>query len=192
MSTKVNSQLEIRQLLHDWQSGNTHSRDQLFEKLYVELKKLSSTILRGENHISISAGDLVNEAAIRLMGLNNITWQDKAHFMALASRMMRRVLIDHARRKNTNKRGHKKVTLITNHVGLNQEQIDIQHIEEALVRLQILDKERADIVEMRYYGGLSIKEITEVTGKSVSTIKRNWRVSRAWLAKTISESRSAD
>jgi len=180
---------DVQKLLHDWRDGDEHSRDRLFEKLYIELRKLSSSILRGEGYISLSTGDLVNEAVIRLVGLKYISWQDKAHFMALASRMMRRVLVEHARKKNANKREHKKVTLLTNNVGANIERMDSQLIEHALIRLQIIDKERAEIVEMRYYGGLSLKEIGEVTGKSPSTIKRNWHVSRTWIAQAIEDAR---
>ena len=168
------------------------SRDELFDRLYVELRKLSNYHLRGEGHISLSTGDLVNESVMRLIGLKNISWQDKAHFMALASRMMRRVLIEHARKKKTNKREHQKVTLITKHMGPAAERIDTQSIEQALIRLHALDPERADIVEMRYFGGLTLEEIAEVMGKSQSTIKRSWRVSRAWLIQAVSEARQSD
>ena len=92
-------------------------------------------------------------------------------------------------KKNANKREHFKVTLITQIAGMNSERLDAQVIEHALIRLQALDKDRAEIVEMRYYGGLSLKEISEVTGKSTSTVQRNWRTSRAWLSKVISEER---
>jgi RNA polymerase sigma factor (TIGR02999 family) len=189
MQSDVALNEDVQKLLHGWRDGDSQARDKLFDRLYVELRKLSSSILRGEGHISLSTGDLVNEAVMRLIGLKYIDWQDKAHFMALASRMMRRVLVEHARKKNANKRDHQKVTLVTQVVGANAQRMDNQLLEHALIRLQALDKERAEIVEMRYYGGLSLEEIAEVIGKSPSTIKRNWRASRAWLVQAISESR---
>ena len=189
MHTNTIDNTDVQKLLHGWRDGDQRARDMLFERLYIELRKLSSSILRGEGQISLTTGDLVNEAVMRLIGLKHIDWQDKAHFMALASRMMRRVLVEHARKKHANKREHQKVTLVTQVAGASVERMDNQLLEHALIRLQALDKERAEIVEMRYYGGLSLEEIAEVIGKSPSTVKRNWRSSRAWLVQAISESR---
>ena len=172
---------DITLLLKAWRGGSSAARDKLFEKLYNELRLVSAALLRNEGRVSLSTGDLVNDAAVRLIGLENIDWQNKAHFMALASRMMRRVLVDHARKKDANKRQHHKVTLVTNLNGNQTENINIQKLEHALVRLQAIDPVRAEIVEMRYYGGLSLEEIGVVVGMSASTIKRNWRASRAWL-----------
>jgi len=172
---------DITLLLKAWRDGSSAARDKLFKKLYSELRLVSTALLRKEGRISLSTGDLVNDAAVRLIGLENIDWQNKAHFMALASRMMRRVLVDHARKKDANKRRHQKVTLVTRLVGNQTESINIQKLEHALVRLQAIDPIRAEIVEMRYYGGLSLEEIGAVVGMSASTIKRNWRASRAWL-----------
>ncbi len=179
-------ELSAKALLHAWRAGDIRARDQLFERLYVELRKMSASLLRREGGVSLSTGDLVNEAVLRLMKLEKIDWQDKAHFLALSARMMRRVLIDHARKKNTDKRAHQRVTLTT---GLmrGQETVDIHRLETALVRLQAIDKERARIVEMRYYGGLSLDEIAEVVGSSPSTVKRNWRGSRAWILTAMEE-----
>lgn len=187
MTSKTATLSEVQTLLHKWRDGDFAARDKLFEKLYFELNKLSAYVLRGEGNISLSAGDLVNEAVIRLIGLNHISWQDKAHFMALASRMMRRVLIDHARKKNSDKREHQRVTLVTKNVGDITDNVDSQVVEHALLRLQTVDSKRAEIVEMRYYGGLTLQEIAEVTGQSPSTVKRNWRISKAYMAKFISE-----
>ena len=191
MHREMPDNIEIKKLLLAWRDGSTASRDKLFDLLYVELCNLSASALKGERQISLSTGDLVNEAVIRLVSLKHISWQDKAHFMALAARMMRRVLIEHARKKNSNKRQHRKVTLITEIAGMNAEILDAQLVESALLRLQVLDKDRAEIVEMRYFGGLSLKQIAEVTGKSPSTIQRSWRVSRAWLEQVISEARKS-
>lgn len=157
------------------------ARDKLFACLYAELRQISAGMLRAERHSSLATDDLVNEAAIRLLQLDRIDWSDKSHFLALAARAMRRILIDHARRKNSDKRRHKKVTLVTRMEGVPG-QLDFDILEKSLIRLSAIDSAKADIVELRYFGGLSLPEIAEVTGTSESTVKRQWRVARAWLA----------
>ena len=108
---------DAKHLLDAWRDGDDSARDRLFTLLYTELRQISAALLRAESKTSLSTGDLVNEAVLRLMRMNEIDWNDKAHFLALAARAMRRSLIDHARRKNSDKRRHDKVTLITNVVG---------------------------------------------------------------------------
>ncbi len=174
------------ELLHAWREGDVSARDQLFDNLYVELRKISANLLRGEGNISLTTGDLVNEATMRVINSENIAFNDKAHFLALTARTMRRVLIDHARKHASDKRHHQKVTLVTHLMG-GQETIDIHRLENALLRLKAMNPDRAKIVEMRYYGGLSLEEIAEVMGTSASTVKRDWRVSRAWLLETLAE-----
>ena len=181
--------LDAKGLLDAWQAGDSCARDELIERLYNELRQISGALLNREGGISLTTGDLVNEAVIRLIGLKHIDWQDKAHFMAMSARTMRRVLIDHARKKGANRRKHQKVTLVTHLMGGGQESIDINNLETALTRLQVIDEDRAKIVEMRYYGGLSLEEIAEVMGVSTSTVQRSWRVSRAWLLKALKDDR---
>jgi len=188
--TASSNDFSTKILLDKWRAGDGAARDELFLRLYSELRKISTSLLRREGGVSLSTGDLVNEAVLRLIDLERIDWQDKAHFLALSARTMRRVLIDHARRKNSDKRSHKKVTLITDIIGGGPDSIDIHHLESALVRLQIIDETRAQIVEMRYYGGLSLDEIAEVTGMSTSSVKRSWRVSRSWLLNALEEERA--
>ncbi len=177
---------ETKALLQAWRKGDTNARDTLFELLYGELRQVSAALLRAESNNSLSTGDLVNEAAIRLIRLDQIDWADKSHFLALSARAMRRVLIDHARKKKSNKRHHHKVTLVTRLEGSAQ-RIDMDVLEKALIRLAILDAEKAGIVELRYFGGMSLPEIAEVTGTSESTVKRQWRVARAWLLDAMRE-----
>jgi RNA polymerase sigma factor (TIGR02999 family) len=110
--------------------------------------------------------------------------------MALSARMMRRVLIDHARRKDSDKRYHQKVTLFTQIDGATKEKFDFVNLEQALNRLHAIDPKRAEIVEMRYFGGLSLKEIAAVLQMSISTVQRSWRVSRAWLRSSMTETSS--
>jgi RNA polymerase sigma factor (TIGR02999 family) len=181
---------DSRDLLKAWQSGDTGAGDRLFVLLYSELRQISAAVLRGEGNASLSTGDLVNEAVLRLIKLERIEWTGKAHFLALAARAMRQVLVDHARKKKAGKRGHQRVTLITNVVNQLPQRIELDALEKALVRLSVIDKKKAEIVEMRYFGGLPIEDISKVTGDSESTVKRHWRVARAWLIDAMQTSAS--
>jgi len=178
--------IDSNRLLAAWRSGDTGARDDLFNLLYRELRQVSAALLRAESNNSLSTGDLVNEATLRLIHLDQIDWADKSHFLALAARAMRRILIDHARKKKSDKRQHHKVTLVTRLEGVEQ-RLDIEVLEKALIRLSVIDEEKASIVELRYFGGLSLQEIAEVVGTSESTVKRQWRVARAWLLDAMKE-----
>ncbi|MAN45953.1 MAG: sigma-70 family RNA polymerase sigma factor [Alphaproteobacteria bacterium] len=185
MSTEEN--LSAKQLLDAWRGGDMGARDELFTQLYSELRLISAALIRSESNLSLSSGDLVNEAVIRLMRLDQIEWADKAHFLALAARAMRRVLIDHARKKNSDKRQHRKVTLVSKVAGKGAERLEVDQLEKALIRLSVIDPDRAEIVELRYFGGMTLEEIAEVKAISESTVKRNWRVARAWLLDSLKE-----
>jgi len=178
--------MESKRLLEAWRSGDTNARDDLFNLLYGELRQVSAALLRSERNSSLSTGDLVNEATLRLIRLERIDWVDKSHFLALSARAMRRVLIDHARKKRSDKRHHHKVTLVTRLEGV-EHRLDIEVLEKALIRLAVIDDEKASIVELRYFGGMSLQEIAEVVGTSESTVKRQWRVARAWLLDAMKE-----
>lgn len=177
---------DSKRLLSAWRSGDTTARDDLFTLLYSELRQVSAALLRSECNSSLSTGDLVNEATLRLIRLEQIDWVDKSHFLALSARAMRRILIDHARKKKSDKRFHHKVTLVTRVEGVEQ-RLDIEVLEKALIRLTVIDADMANIVELRYFGGMSVQEIAEVVGTSQSTIKRQWRVARAWLLDAMKE-----
>lgn len=178
--------LETKRLLAAWREGDLVARDRLFTLLYSELNQVSAALLRAERNSSLATGDLVNEAVMRLIRLDQIEWTDKTHFLALSARAMRRILIDNARKKLSDKRHHQKVTLVTRLPGVAADRIDFDVLEKALIRLAAIDKEKADIVELRYFGGMSHQEIAEVTGTSESTVKRGWRAARAWLLDAMS------
>ena len=180
----VASSTDSKALLQNWRAGDMSARDELFELLYSELRQVSAALLRAESNNSLSTGDLVNEASIRLIQLDQIQWTDKSHFLALSARAMRRVLIDHARKKSADKRLHHRVTLITRFEG-GAHRLDLDVLEKSLIRLAAIDSEKANIVELRYFGGMTLEEISEVTGASASTVKRQWRVARAWLLDTM-------
>lgn len=178
-----------KDLLDRWRSGETEARDELFQLLYSELRQVSAALLRTERNTSLSTGDLVNEAVIRLIKLNRIEWADKSHFLALSARAMRRVLIDHARMKNTDKRQHQKVTLVTR-LDDGQHRMDMDVLEKSLIRLAAIDPDKANIVEQRYFGGMTLEDIAEVAGTSESSVKRQWRIARAWLLDAMKEAQN--
>lgn len=173
-------------LLQSWRrDGDDRARDRLVTLFYPWLKRAAAGLLRGERHVSLSAGDLVQEAFVRLIQLKHVEWRDRAHFMALASRVMRRVLVDHVRAKRTDKRDHQRVTLTT--LAEPQGRIDLRALDHALLRLSALNPEHADIVEMRYFGGMSVGDIAEVTGLSEPTVQRRWSAARGWLLTALRE-----
>ena len=182
----MSDRIETQVLLQDWRGGDTAARNELFDRLYTELLQISAALLRVESNNSLSTGDLVNEAAMRLIQLDRIDWQDRAHFLALSAKAMRRVLIDHARKKKADKREHQKVTLVTRFEG-NAQRIDLDNLEKALIRLAALDEEKANIVELRYFGGLNLAEVGDLLGVSESTVKRQWRSARAWLMNALQD-----
>lgn len=171
----------IDTLLGAWQSGDETARDTLFDLLYSELQTVAAALLRKEYNSSLSTGDLVNEAVLKIVNVSGVGWVNKSHFLALAARAMRRVLVDQARAKSSNKRHHQRVTLVTECGSANTERLDLDALDKALIRLKVLDEDKADIVELRYFGGMSLDDIATVKRMSKSTIKRNWQIARLWL-----------
>jgi RNA polymerase sigma factor (TIGR02999 family) len=174
---------DARALLRGWREGNLAARDRLFEIFYPDLRRSAAAMLRRERGVSLSTGDLIHETVTRLIALNRIDWNDRAHFMALSARMMRRALLDHIRAKRALKREHEKVELST---GIGEEpNIEIEELNAALERLATIDPERAEIVEMRYFGGMEIVDIAQVLHLSESTVKRRWATARLWLLEAL-------
>jgi RNA polymerase sigma factor (TIGR02999 family) len=167
-----------------WRDGEHSARDRLIARLHPELIQIAAARLRRERDTSLSTGDLINEAVIRLMRTGAIALTDRAHVIALASRMMRNILVDHARTKLAGRRDHVKVELTT-HVEGGQ-RFDLEMLESALIRLGAIDAQMVEIVEMRYFGGMTVTDIAVVTGLSEPTIKRRWQTARAWLVDTLS------
>jgi RNA polymerase sigma factor (TIGR02999 family) len=175
---------ETRILLDKWQGGGMAARDALITKLHPQLSLIASARLRGERDTSLSTGDLVNETILRLIQVEKLQLKDRAHLLALASHMMRHVLIDRARQKQTDKRRHQKVELTTNVEA--EQSFDLHFLDSALKRLARIDVALMEIVEMRYFGGMTIAEIAQVQGVSEATIKRRWQTARAWLSDALS------
>ena len=173
---------EATQLLHDWRAGSLEARDRLVALLYGELRGLAARQFgreRADHTLQPTA--LVSEAYQRLAALERIDWRDRAHFIGVAARLMREILIDHARRRNAAKRdGGERVTLSGLEIAAD-EALDLVDLDEALVRLERIDPVKARIVELRYFGGLSIEETGQVLEQSPATVKRHWQAARVWL-----------
>lgn len=172
-------------LLHAWRAGDGDARERLFDLFYPWLRQAAGALLRNERAVSLSSGDLVQETVLRLIQLKRIDWEDSAHFMALASMFMRRVLIEHVRAKQANKRDHWRIELTTRFEP--ERPLDLRKLDHALIRLSAIDPEKAEIVEMRYFGGMTIADIAKVLDVSEPTVKRRWAATRLWLMDAIED-----
>ena len=173
----------VEGLIASWRGGDAAARDALVTLLYPELRTIASAQMRREHNVSISSADLINDAILRLVRMGRIDIADRAHVIALSARLMRNILVDHAREKRTDKRLHQKVEL--NHDIDGEQRVDLILLETALKRLAAIDMELSDLVEMRYFGGMPLGDIAQVTGLSEATLKRRWRTARAWLADAL-------
>jgi len=185
-------QHEVTQILRDWSGGDARAPERLMPFVYDELRRLARSFLaRERDGHTLQPTALVNEAYLRLVDQTRVEWQNRAHFYGIASRMMRRVLIDHARAHVTDKRGGGAVRLSLEDVQLPAEQraASLVALDEALGRLAAMDERKCRVVEMRFFGGLSDEEIAEVLGVTTRTVLRDWKKARLWLYRELSESR---
>ena len=176
---------DVSALLRAWSGGDQHALEALTPLVYEELHRLARRHMRGErSEHSLQATALVNEAYMRLADYTRMQWQDRAHFFAVSSQVMRRILVDHARRHNV-KRGrgvpHMPLDDVIVIAPAEDADTDLVALDEALIGLARLDPRKAQIVEMRFFGGLTVEEIGEVLKVSPGTIKRDWRAAKAWL-----------
>lgn len=182
----------ITQLLLELREGGRESIDQLLPIVYDELRRLArSHLSRERQEHTLQPTALVNEAYIRLIGQKEIDWKDRAHFFGVASRLMREILIEYARGRNRKKRGGGcTMVVIDDAVSYDgNREVDILAINEALTKLEDLDERQAKIVEMKFFGGLSIDEIAEACSVSPATVKREWQTAKLFLSKML-ETRS--
>lgn len=181
----MSSSAEITGLLKNSQSGDRAALDRLLPLIYDELRRLAASHLRRErpDH-TLQATALVHEAYLRLVEQHSVDWRNRAHFFALAAEMMRRILVNHAQQHHAQKRGgHDTKLALDEAVSLAGEErpIDWLLMDDALKRLTALDPRQGRIVELRFFGGLTVEEVAEVLGVSEITVKREWRVAKAWL-----------
>jgi RNA polymerase sigma factor (TIGR02999 family) len=177
-------QLHITQLLLDWSEGNRAALERLTPLVYGELHRLAHHHMNRERagH-TLQTSALVNEAFLRLVDQRNVKWNNRAHFFAIAAQMMRRILVDYARSHLYAKRGAGAVHVSLDRVGLvsNEPAAEVAALDEALTKLGSIDPQQARVVELRFFGGLTIKETAEVMGISVDMVKREWSTAKAWL-----------
>ncbi len=171
-------------MLKEAQAGKRESLDEFLPLVYDELKKIAAYKLVSErkNH-TLQATALVHEAYLRLIDQHSVNWQNRAHFFAIASEMMRRILVNHAEAHNAQKRGDGKTLVSLDDVDnlAGDSEVDLIFLDNALNELAEFDPTQAKIVELKFFGGLTNEEAAEVFGVSESTIKREWRMARAWL-----------
>lgn len=170
------------------------SVDLLLPLVYDELKALAGRYLRGESKVTLHPTSLVHEAYLRLSGQRRLAWNDRAHFFRLAAQTMRRVLVDHCRERQAQKRGGSdvRITLVDSAAVAPPIEVDLLALESALARLEGLDPQQARIVELRFFAGMTVEESAEVLGISPATIKRDWAMAKAWLFLEISGAASSD
>ena len=186
---------EVTNLLIELKNGNRDAESRLMPLVYGELRRLAGLYMRGERpgH-TLQATALVHEAYLRLVGHEDVDWQNRAHFFGVAANLMRRILVDHARAKQAKKRGggDQKVSLDQAVLVRPEAPEQFLALDEALERLAKRDPRQARIVELRYFGGLSEEEAAEVLEVSVRTVKRDWSVARAWLYQQLNPQPARD
>ena len=180
---------QVTQLLVAWGDGDQAARDELMPLVYEELHRLAHHCMSRERpgHTMQTSG-LVNEAYLRLVDQRSIHWQNRAHFFGIAARLMRQVLVDYARRRHNAKRGGNahRVSLDEAMVVSKERAADVMALDDALKSLAEFDPRQSQIVELRFFGGLSIEETAEVLKVSPGTVMRDWTLAKAWLRKVIS------
>ncbi|MGV3518095.1 MAG: sigma-70 family RNA polymerase sigma factor [Luteitalea sp.] len=187
----MNSQRHVSRLVAQSAAGDAAAAAELFPIVYEELRRLAASALRRErtDH-TLQPTALVHEAFLRLAETPGASWENRAHFVAVAARVMRRVLVDHARGRNALKRGNGEIRVPLDDVDVAAvgQDVDLVALDDALARLATLDERQARIVELRFFGGLSVPETAALIGASERTVKRDWQVARAWLTRELSSS----
>ena len=179
---------DVTQLLVAWSNGDEAARDQLIPLVYEELHRLAHHYMNRERpgH-TLQTSALVNEAFVRLIDQRDVHWQNRSHFFGIAAQMMRRVLVDYARSRQYQKRGGDvvQVSLNENLIVSNEQTAEVVALDDALKSLATFDQRKCQIVELRFFAGLSIEEAAQVLGISPGTVMRDWTLAKAWLRKEI-------
>ena len=186
---------EVTQLLVAWRQGKQDALDELIPVVYEELRRQAHRYLQREQKgHSLQTTALINETYLRLLGCQKVSWKNRAHFFAVTARMMRRILVDYARSRRSQRRGGDlaKTTLdqkLTFPIARNS---DLVALDDALNELALKDERRSRVVELRFFGGLSIEETAEVLGVCPDTVVRDWRLAKVWLAREVKKSVEAN
>ncbi len=180
---------EVTQLLVAWSDGDRAALDRLMPLVHTELRRLAHSYMsRERTGHTLQTMALVNEAYLRLVDQRNMRWENRAHFFGIAARLMRQILVEHARSRQAAKRGGAQIRLSLSKVDriASRPDVNLIALDEALGRLEAIDAQKSRIVELRYFGGLGVEETAEVIGVSPATVKRDWSMARAWLRREIS------
>jgi RNA polymerase sigma-70 factor, ECF subfamily len=189
--SKTPKQHEITQLLAEWSDGNQSALDELYPLVYDELHRLARRYMSREREgHTLQTTALINEAYVRLVDQRNVHWANRSHFFAISAQIMRRILIDHARRHAYAKRGGgaQQVSLDEAAIVTRTAGAELLRLDEALKSLAEMDPRRSQVVELRYFGGPNNEEIAGVLNISENTVTRDWNMARAWLHQQLSES----
>jgi|SRR5882672_1075836 len=181
----------VTAILRDWTNGDKQAQDQLFRAVYNELHRQAARYLRHENPgLSLQTTDLIHEAYLRLIDQQHVEWQNRLHFFGIAAQVMRRILVDHARSRQAAKRGGSDIRLpLEEAIAVLPGQdldFDFVALDEALNKLAQIDLQQSQIVELRFFSGLSVEETARVLDVSERTVKRDWNVAKAWLRRELS------
>jgi RNA polymerase sigma factor (TIGR02999 family) len=180
---------DVTQLLVAWGNGDQAARDQLMPLVYAELHRLAHRHLKKERpgH-TLQTSALVNEAFVRLVDQRDVHWQSRAHFFGIAAQMMRRILVDYARKRRFAKRGGHQLQVSLNEevIAAKQRSAEVVLLDDALTQLAAVDERKSKVVELKFFGGLSIEETAEVLGVSPGTVMRDWTLAKAWLRRAMS------
>jgi RNA polymerase sigma-70 factor (ECF subfamily) len=187
-SMSARSRHELTRLLQAWCEGDQKALDEFSPLVFVELKRLARRHLLAESDRTLETGELVNEVYLRLLDWKNVQWQNRAHFFAVAAQMMRRILVDYARSRGYQKRGGgvRTVALEENAIVSKDRAREFLALDEALNRLANIDQRKSRVVELRFFGGLSVEETAVVLSVSPITVMRDWEFARSWLERELS------
>jgi RNA polymerase sigma-70 factor, ECF subfamily len=179
---------DVTELLRAWGQGDTQALEDLLPLVEAELRRLARAYMARERRDhTLQTTALVNEAFVRLVDARRLPWQDRAHFLGIAARLMRRVLVDHARRRGYQKRGGgvQHITLDEALVVSSAPDLNLLALDRALEKLTVFDERKSRIIELRFFGGLSIDETSVVLSVSTDTVKRDWRLAKLWLLREL-------
>ena len=182
---------DVTKLLRAWRDGEDLALAELLPLVHRELRRIARCHMLGEKHgHTLQATALVNEAYLRLLGSRKVNWQNRAHFFAISAQLMRRILVDYARARGYQKRGGgiPKVTLDEALMGLEEKGRDLVDLDDALKTLAGVDPRKSKVIELRFFGGLSVEETAEVLKVSPETVLRDWRLAKAWLTREMGKS----